>query len=284
MVTEKYLLREEREWAARQESLGLFDPITACLERGDVRALGGLTTRHFAGPIQTIIPAATNHFTESLIAAAQDHLGADFWGFWMLGGMSGGGMGFIVDPTRKPEAQGYLQATMARLRSELRHSLPFAMEPVVYDFAVNPHGTTADLIAGGDALLPRGYYALLVPDWLREDRRTIPASRRHELDHLGHAARSNPDLAGLVEALFDRMLPAARQTRSDRAEELARLLEANGFDREQHEPIRGDLRRGLIGLAQNRLPASAAIEDVRPTDVTDTRGGVDGRLAERGRE
>ncbi len=284
MVTEKYLLREEREWAARQESLALFDPITAALERGDVKALGGLTTRNFAGPIQTIIPAATNYFTESLIAAAREHLGPAFWGFWMLGGMSGGGMGFIVDPASKAEAQSYLQATMIRLRRVLRHRLPFAMDPVVYDFAVNPHGTTADLIAGGDALLPQGYYALLVPGWLREDRRTIPASRRHELDRLGHAARSNRDLAGLVEALFDRLLPAAHQTGADRAEELARLLDANGFDREEHERIRGDLRRGLIGLAQNRLPASAAVEDVQPGDVTDARGGLPPQFVELGRE
>src|SRR5436305_2631874 len=80
------------------------------------------------------------------------------------------------------------------------------------------------------------------------------------------------------------MLPAPKQTGADRSAELARLLEANGFDREQHERIRGDLRRGLIGLAQNRLPASAAIEDIRPGDVTDTRGGVDPRLTELGRE
>jgi hypothetical protein len=191
----------------------------------------------------------------------------------MLGGMSGGGMGFIFAPRRKPEAQLFLKRAMADLRSELRHSLPFAMEPVVYDFAVNPHGTTADLLAGGE-LLPRGYYALLVPGWLREDRRSIPASRRNELDRVGHAARNNADLSGLVEVLFDRMLPSAKQTGTDRGEELARLLEANGFDREQHERIRDDLRRGLIGLAQNRLPASAVIEDVRPADVTDARSGV----------
>jgi len=152
----------------------------------------------------------------------------------------------------------------------------------VYDFAVNPHGTTADLLAGGE-LLPRGYYALLVPGWLREDRRSISASRRNELDRVGNAARSSRDLSGLVEALFDRMLPSAKQTGTDRGEELARLLEANGFDREQHERIRNDLRRGLIGLAQNRLPASAVIEDVRPADVTDARGGVGAEHVEIGR-
>ena len=39
----------------------------------------------------------------------------------------------------------------------------------------------------------------------------------------------------------------------------------------QHEQVRADLREGRIGLAQNRLPASAVIEDARPEDVVDTR-------------
>ena len=282
MVTEKYLLREEKEWAARQTALGIFDEIVSDLERGDVHALGGATSRNFAGPIQAIIPAATNAFTAALIAAARDHFAADFWGFWMLGGMSGGGMGFIVAPARKAEAQEFLQAAMSRLRGELRHSLPFAMEPVVYDFAVNPHGTTADLLP--EAILPRGYYALLVPGWMREDPRSVPASRRAELDRVGHAARKSPELSGLVEVLFDRLLPVPTTTAAGREGQLAELLAANGFDREQHERIRDDLRRGLIGLAQNRLPASTVIEDVRPGDYTDARGSIDATIAEGGRK
>lgn len=283
MVTEKYLLREEREWAARQEALGIFDEIAGDLERGDVKALGGATTRNFAGPIQTIIPAATNAFTESLIGATRAKFGPDFWGFWMLGGMSGGGMGFIVSPNRKPEAQQFLRAEMSRLRAALRTSLPFAMEPVVYDFAINPHGTFADLLPSTESLLPRGYYALLVPRWLRQDPRAVPASKRAELDRVGQAARRNPDLSGLVESLFDRMLPSA-PTSIGRGGNLTELLAANGFDREQHERIRSDLRRGLIGLAQNRLPASTVVEDVRPGDVTDTRGGVSEEYVARGKQ
>jgi hypothetical protein len=282
MVTEKYLLREEREWAARQEALGIFDEIAGALEAGDVRALGDATTRNFAGPIQTIIPAATNAFTEALIAAAGARFGSDFWGFWMLGGMSGGGMGFIVAPARKPEAQQFLRTEMSRLRAALRTSLPFAMEPVVYDFAINPHGTRADLLPAAEALLPRGYYALLVPGWLREDPRSVPASKRAELDRVGQAARRNPDLSGLVESLFDRMLPSAPAA-SGRGGNLGELLAANGFDRDEHERVRSDLRRGLIGLAQNRLPASTVVEDVRPGDVTDARGGVSAEFVERGK-
>ena len=284
MVTEKYLLRDEREWAARQQALGLFDEIAGDLERGDIRALGGATTRNFAGPLQAIIPAATNAFTEALIAATRDKFAADFWGFWMLGGMSGGGMGFIVAPERKAEAQAFLRAEMARLRAELRTSLPFAMEPVVYDFAVNPHGTTADLLPAAAALLPRGYYALLVPGWLRQDPRAVPASKRAELDRVGHAARRNPDLAGLVESLFDRMLPSAPAPAGGRSAGLSELLAANGFDRDQHARTRDDLRRGLIGLAQNRLPASTVVEDVAPGDVTDARAGLDAHVIRRGEQ
>jgi len=56
MVTEKYLLRSQAEWQSRQEALGLLDEILAALEQGNVRAVGAVTTRNFAGPIQTIIP------------------------------------------------------------------------------------------------------------------------------------------------------------------------------------------------------------------------------------
>jgi hypothetical protein len=85
-----------------------------------------------------------------------------------------------------------------------------------------------------------------------------------------------------VESLFDRMLPSAPAA-AVRDGNLAELLAANGFNLEQHERVRADLRRGLIGLAQNRLPASTVVEDVRLDDVTDARGKIETRLVERGR-
>src|SRR5690606_13986741 len=98
MVTEKYLLRSEAEWKARQNALGLLEEILEALRRNDVRAIGEITTRNFFGPIQTIIPWATTFYTERLIDQVRAEFGERFWGFWMLGGMSGGGMGFIFDP------------------------------------------------------------------------------------------------------------------------------------------------------------------------------------------
>jgi len=162
MVTEKYLLRSEAEWKARQGTLGVLDEILSALKTGDVRAIGSATTKNFSGPIQTIIPWATNHFTETVIDRVRKEFGGDFWGFWMLGGMSGGGMGFIFAPEKKSLAQKRLQEIMSQSKRELEHALPFAMEPVVYDFAINERGTFADLVED-EAGLPANYHALFAP-------------------------------------------------------------------------------------------------------------------------
>jgi hypothetical protein len=283
MVTEKYLLRSRAEWQARHEALRIMDELLIHLRVSDVRAIGAATGRNFAGPIQAIIPWASNAYTETLVAQVREQFREDFWGFWMLGGMSGGGMGFLVAPPRHSEAQDYLQATMSATKRALQHSLPFAMEPVVYDFAINPHGTRAELLCGTEALMPPGYYALQAPRWLRQDPRALSPLCRAELDRFGAACRTHPDMAGMVEALFDRLFPRVRSGSADPAE-LDALLQENGFDREQHERIRSELKRGLIGLAQNQLPASAVIEDVRADDVIDAQGGLDCRYAEAGRQ
>ncbi len=273
MVTEKYLLRCGPEWKARLSMLAVLDEILEALKRGDVRAIGAATTRNFRQPIQTIIPWATNHFTETLIERVRGAFRDDFWGFWMLGGMSGGGMGFIFSPARRAEAQTFLQELMATTKRELEHALPFAMEPVVYDFAINARGTWADLLAGPTALMPPGYYALTVPALLRQDRHALSAPRRAELDKFGAACRTQDDLRGMVQTLFDVMLPRSK-TGGAGAESLSELLERLGFDRGQHEQIRSELRDGRIGLAQNRLRADAVIEDAQAADVTTAEDGA----------
>ena len=271
MVTEKYLLRSTREWTARQSALGILDEVLDALRRGDIRALGAATTRNFRGPLQAIIPWASNHYTERLIAQAEAEFGSDFWGFWMLGGMSGGGMGFIFAPEKKAIAQNWLQKTMLATKRELAHALPFAMDPVVFDYAINERGTWAELLVGEQALMPANYYALTVPGLLRQDRQQLPNARRAELDRLGAAARSRPELRGLIQTLFDAFLPRGKSERGG-GYSLHQWLEQNGFDRAHHEQIRADLREGRIGLAQNRLRADTRIEDVRPEDFTDLTG------------
>ena len=267
MVTEKYLLRCEAEWSGRQDALRILDEVIAALKVGDIRALGAATTRNFREPIQAMIPWASTAFTEQLIERVSREFGDDFWGFWMLGGMSGGGMGFIFAPERKAEGQRRLQEIMSTTKRELQHALPFAMEPVVFDYAINERGTWADLLAADAALMPAGYYALTIPKLLRTDRQELPAARRAELDKFAAACRAKPELRGMVQTLFDTMFPRLKEEKAG-AQSLDELLAANGFDREAHEAIRADLKGGRIGLAQNRLPANSVIEDVRAEDVT----------------
>ena len=277
MVTEKYLLRSEAEWIGRQKAMRIYDEIVDLLHQGDVRGIGDATTRNFFDPIQTIIPWANNLYTMTIIDRTRAALGDDFWGFWMLGGMSGGGMGFIVDPRRKTEAQARLHNIMLATKREMENALPFAMEPVVYDFAINEHGTVAELRDGstGDArvaptrvapLMSPGYYTLMVPSLLKRERLDLTPARRAELDRFGAACRADPALAGMAQTLFDRIIPRGDQENATE-QSLDALLDDLGFDRIQHEQIRADMRSGRIGLAQNRLPASTVIEDVRPGDV-----------------
>ena len=271
MVTEKYLLRSESEWQGRQQALGILDEILSALRANDVKKIGAATSRNFQGPLQTIIPWVSNFYTESLIERVRSEFKENFWGFWMLGGMSGGGMGFIFSPEKKSEAQARLQEIMSVTKRELENALPFAMEPVVYDFAINERGTWADLLGGENALLPQGYYALIVPQLLRADLRTLPPLRRAELDKFAAASQVKSELRGVVQNVFDRLLPRLKQESSNE-QTLSTLLDQNGFDRAQHEQIRADLKDGRIGLAQNRLRANTKIEDVQPNDVIDASG------------
>jgi len=269
MVTEKYLLRSEAEWAARKEACSILDQVVAALCDGDIRRIGAVTTRNFAGPIQTIIPWAGNLYTARLIEQARAAFAERFWGFWMLGGMSGGGMGFIFDPTAKAAAQERMAEIMRQTKRRLEMALPFAMEPVVYDFAINERGTWAEL--SEECLMPPGYYAMIVPNLLRRDRWELSPARRADLDRFGAACRTQPEMAGMVSVLFDRLLPRARP--EDAAgHNLEAILAEHGFDRVQHEQIRAELRNGRIGLAQNRLSASTDIRDVQPEDVEDLTG------------
>jgi hypothetical protein len=276
MVTEKYLLRSEAEWQGRQGAMQVLDDILAAL-RGDASAretiqrVGELTTHNFFGPLQTIIPWASNFYTETLIDRAREKFKDDFWGFWMLGGMSGGGMGFIVAPEILDQAKDQLHEIMLRTKRELQHALPFAMDPVVYDFSINPNGTFADLLCDGDALMPAGYYAIHAPQLVKQDARALTAQRRNDLDRFANAARTRSEFSGMTKALFDRLLPQLAQdaTHFKSASHLSDLLGQLGFDRAQHELIRSDLKSGRIGLAQNRLAANTTIEDVRDADILD---------------
>ncbi len=266
MVTEKYLLRSEAEWRGRQQAISMLDTLMQKLREGDVRGIGSCTQDNFDGPIQRIIPWAANLYTENLIRCVRGKFGNDFWGFWMLGGMSGGGMGFLFAPQRKPEAQQALQTIMSDTKRRMQHAVPFAMEPVVYDFAINERGTDAELLQGNTALMPANYYVQVLPRLIRTEARLLSPARRAELNHLSAACQHVPEFAGLIPRLFDHLLPQT-QAESSGHDSLEVLLQTHGFDPEEHEQIQSNLINGRIGLAQNRLPVTTTIEDVTSDDI-----------------
>ncbi len=265
MVTEKFLLGGSAEWNARQELLAAFDAILAALGAGDMKELGRLTTAIFEGPLARIVPWVSNFYTEALIADARAAFGSRFWGFWMLGGMSGGGMGFIFDPAVKPEAERRMLEIMRTRKRELAESLPFAMDPVVYRFAINDAGTAAEFLSGEAAILSAEYYLCMLPRWLLEGSRSFSEQRRAELDVFSRAHLRGERAERVGPQLLGRLLPAVRA--ADREESLDELLSQHGFDADHHEHIKKDLRAGRIGLAKNRLPVDTLIEDVHPDQI-----------------
>ncbi len=281
MVTEKYLLRSEAEWKSRLQAIEILDEIHEALSKGDIAAVADATTRHFFGPIQGIVPWATNRFTETVIDRVRERFGEKFLGFCMLGGMAGGGMAFLFDEEVRPAALDAMQEILDQVKQEMEKALPFAMDPVVYDFEINEDGTCCEFISGEGSMLSSSYYTLMVPRLLRSEPQSLSLTRRAEMDRFGQACRVDASLGGVVPALFDRLIPRSEEV-DDGELDLRGLLEQHGFDREFHEQIRTDLRSGRIGLSQNRLPSNTTIEDLDPCDFVDTHGGVSEACLEAG--
>jgi galactokinase/mevalonate kinase-like predicted kinase len=275
MVTEKYLLRSGEEWRARNEAITLLDEVVGHLRAGDIQAVGSCTQRNFDGPIQTIIPWAGNQYTQTLVDKVRAAMGSAFWGFWMLGGMAGGGMGFLFDPAKRDEGERLLRSILAATKRELDTAVPYAMEPVIYRFAINERGSHAELLRGEDAVLPPQYYALTVPLLIRTEMRLLSPARQTELSRFAAACRDLPQFAGATAQLFENLLPKPPEAADRTAQNLAGLLETLGFDPLQHQQIQSALRAGRIGLRQNRLSPETLIEDVRERDFFDARRGLD---------
>ncbi|MEM7456675.1 MAG: UTP--glucose-1-phosphate uridylyltransferase [Planctomycetota bacterium] len=256
MVTEKYLLRSPAEWEARKEAISILDEILAALKAGDIRKVGSLTHRNFFGPLQKIIPLCTNLFTNELVERCREKWGDSFQGFWMLGGMAGGGMGFIFDPEIKNRAKTWLQTVITETKQSMEKRLPFAMNPVVYDFEINDRGTVSEIDTDGQ--MPFAYHQLMQPIWQRLEDSERSALMQSELDEA-------PSVVKLGSQTGSQLNEAGHGPSIDQ------LLEKIGFDSELHQQIREGLKTGDYGLAQNRLSPETAIEDVSSSDFVDAR-------------
>ncbi|MCC9136043.1 UTP--glucose-1-phosphate uridylyltransferase [Pontibacter silvestris] len=280
MVTEKYLLRGEKEWVARQRTNEVFDNILEAIKEGDVKKIAANTAQNWQHSIKEIIPWASTYFTEQIIAKAKKQFGDDYYGFLMLGGMSGGGMGMFVNPERYEEYKMGVLDILRKTKNELSDSLPFAMEPVVYNWSINNRGTWATLQEGNEALMPEQYYAIHVSELVRKEPSSISYIRRAEIDYFTTYCEKNnlayPLLRTIISNLFKVSDPTTSGNKSAEDEKAEKVKKDNGFDYIQHEEIREQLQKGRIGLSRNRLAAETSIEDVGPEDVVKLDALADG--------
>ena len=187
-------------------------------------------------------------------------------------------MGFIVAPARKAEAQdvpagddGRARKRELRARAAVRDGagrLRLRDQPARHLRPTCSPATTP--------CCRRATTRCSCPRWLRAG----PARRSRRRGGPSSTASAPPAAPGPSWPAWSRRCstacsPAAGAA-GDGRRSLDALLDDHGFDREQHEQIRADLRRGRIGLAQNRLPAStrhrgraAGRRDRRPTSAAD---------------
>ena len=163
--------------------------------------------------------------------------------------------------------------------------MPFAMEPVVYDFAINERGTVARAACAATRA---------------DARRLLHADRAAAAAHASRACsrpraapnwtasraacRTAPEFSGMVQHLFDHLLPRGAGGGDDRSQSLdgaaGGTTASTACSTSRSRPT---CARGRIGLAQNRLPASSRIEDAgagRP--VAMPRGGLPQHYRETG--
>ena len=117
---------------------------------------------------------------------------------------------------------------MSETKKKFEHAIPFAMEPVVYDFSINENGTCANLSEGNEALLPEEYYTLHLPRLLKKEIQSLSTCQRNELAILGHVYKSNEKFTGFVTNLFDRMIPQ-NQEESSQQKPLNHTAGGTGF-------------------------------------------------------
>lgn len=180
-------------------------------------------------------------------------------------------MGMFVDPERYEQYKIRILDILRSTKNELSSSLPFAMDPVVYNWSINPKGTWSTLHEGAEALMPEQYYGIHVSELVRKDPAAIAYIRRAEIDFFTTLCEQNnlayPLLRTIISNLFKVSDPSSQTNRTHENEKADSIKKENGFDYIQHEEIREELQKGRIGLSRNRLPAETSIEDVQPSDV-----------------
>ncbi len=282
MVTEKYLLRSEDEWRGRGDAIRILDDVIPHLKSGDIRSHRRLHRAKFRRPH----PDHHSLGRQSLHRHPDPPRAREKWA--TISGVSGCWAGcraaawdFCSTRAASSEPQDRLQAIMSDTKRRMEHAVPFAMEPVVYDFAINEHGTEAALFCGDSALMPAGYYALTVPALLRMESRLLSPVRRART---GTVHRRVPDRAGIPGhgASRFRAPDAARRDTGHRLPEPGALLDAYGFDRDAARTDPGRPARRPHGTGAEPPSRPAASRTSRPDDLYDATRGLASQFREIG--
>ena len=164
---------------------------------------------------------------------------------------------------------------MGDLKRRYDRALPFAMDPVVYDFKLNYEGIMARANPEGAPLMPAPYYRDALRNAFAQESETWTEEHAPELELLAERLEV-PESPARARRILDRLDadgpgPEASTLASDEAEdaEALRIKKENGFDVEQHESLKRLLKSGKIGTSRNRLPRTTLVEDVGPDHVED---------------
>ena len=103
-------------------------------------------------------------------------------------------MAFFVAPHRQAAFREEIGRIMREVKAALDDALPFAMEPVVYDFRINPRGTFAELQTGAAAMMPARYYTLQVPRMIAAGTAALSPLRKLDVDHFANACPDTGEL------------------------------------------------------------------------------------------
>jgi hypothetical protein len=116
---------------ARQQAIGILDEILEHLRRRCARHGGSATQRNFFGPIQTIIPWASNLYTETLIREVRADLRQGLLGLLDAGRHVGRRHGLhLRSRGARPKAQSRLGALMRDVsKQRLRRRWPSPWSP-----------------------------------------------------------------------------------------------------------------------------------------------------------
>ncbi len=217
MVTEKYLLRSEAEWAGRQEAMRILDAgRSRRCEAGDIRRVGAATTRQLLRPDPGDHPVGEQPLHRDADRQVARALRRAILGLLDAGRHVRRRHGLHLRPrARKAEAQEFLQATMSATKRETGSSA--AVRDGAGGLRLRRSTSTArrpNCCTGDDALLSARLLRAPRAGLLRGDpRRLAPLASARELERVRRGLpRRRPEMRGMVR---DAVRPAAAARTAD---------------------------------------------------------------------